>query len=64
MTRVFEKTSMIWENYARIRPLPQACRPDCWMGAIGLILYLIEYAIGLRADVQPGLNCHRNRAGL
>ena len=50
--QVFEKTGTIWENYA-----PEAAaqgnpaRPDfAGWSAIGPILYLIEYAIGLRAD--------------
>ena len=52
IAQVFEKTGTIWENYA-----PDAAnegkpaRPDfAGWSAIGPILYLMEYAIGLRPD--------------
>jgi hypothetical protein len=52
MAKVFEKTGTIWENYAPDSPSPgKPARPDfAGWSALGPILYLLEYAIGLRAD--------------
>jgi len=54
MGRVFQQTGTIWENYA-----PDAAEPGKpakndfvgWSG-IGPILYLLEYAIGLKANAR------------
>ena len=49
---VFEKTGTLWENYsAETSAQGQPAKPDFvgWTG-IGPILYLIEFAIGLKAD--------------
>jgi len=49
---VYQKTGTIWENYAPDEPTHgRLSKPDFvgWSG-IGPILYLIEYAIGLRPD--------------
>ena len=50
--QVFEKTGTIWENYApdSVAPGKPAKQDFAGWSAIGPILYLIEYAIGLRAD--------------
>jgi hypothetical protein len=52
VAQVFEKTGTIWENYAPDSAAPgKPAKPDfAGWSAIGPILYLIEYAIGLRAD--------------
>jgi hypothetical protein len=52
ISKVFEKTGTIWENYAPDSAAPgKPARPDfAGWGALGPILCLIEYAIGLRAD--------------
>jgi glycogen debranching enzyme len=49
---VFEKTGTIWENYAPDAATQgkPARRDFAGWSAIGPILYLMEYAIGLRAD--------------
>ncbi len=49
---VFAKTRTIWENYAPDAAVPgKPARGDfAGWSAIGPILYLMEYAIGLRAD--------------
>jgi hypothetical protein len=52
ITRVFKDTGTVWENYS-----PDAAKPGTpakrdfvgWSG-LGPILYLIEYAIGIRVD--------------
>jgi hypothetical protein len=72
--QVFEKTGTIWENYApdaATQGKPARQNFAGW-SAIGPILYLMEYAIGLRADaprnslawnLTPGIQhgCERYR---
>jgi hypothetical protein len=53
VTRVFERTGTVWENYAPEEPAPgNPAKPD-FVGWTGLppIAVLLEYAFGLRADV-------------
>ena len=73
---VFLDTGTIWENYAADNPVPgRPARPDFvgWSG-MGPIRYLLEYAIGLKADapantltwiLKPGFEqgCERYRFG-
>jgi hypothetical protein len=49
---VFEKTGTIWENYApdSLEPGKPARRDFVGWSGLGPIMYLIEYAIGLKAD--------------
>jgi glycogen debranching enzyme len=74
VAQVFEETGTIWENYAPDAAAPgKPARPDfAGWSAIGPILYLMEYAIGLRADaprntlawtLTPGIQhgCERYR---
>jgi hypothetical protein len=52
MGDVFQKTGTIWENYSPDAPTPgDPAKPDFvgWSG-IGPILYLLEFAIGLKPD--------------
>jgi hypothetical protein len=52
MGEVFLTTGTLWENYAPDAPSPgRPAKPDLvgWSG-IGPILYLLEFAIGLKAD--------------
>jgi len=52
MGQVFQQTGTIWENYAPDAPQPgRPAKADFvgWSG-IGPILYLLEYAIGLKPD--------------
>jgi len=54
MGEVFLKTGTLWENYAPDAPSPgKPAKPDLvgWSG-IGPILYLLEFAIGLKADAM------------
>ena len=74
VARVFEKTGTIWENYSPDQPEQgEPAKSDFvgWSG-IGPIMYLLEYAIGLRPDaahnrlvwqIQSGdrLGCERFR---
>jgi hypothetical protein len=57
IAEVFEKTGTIWENYAPDSAAPgKPAKPDfAGWSAIGPILYLIEYAIGLRASAPRNL---------
>ncbi len=50
--QVFAKTGTVWENYAPDAPEPgnQAKRDFVGWSGIGPILYLLEYAIGLKPD--------------
>lgn len=49
---MFEKTGTIWENYApdSLEPGKPARRDFVGWSGLGPIMYLIEYAIGLKAD--------------
>jgi hypothetical protein len=50
--QVFAKTGTLWENYAADAPAPgRPAGPDLvgWSG-LGPILYLLEFAIGLKPD--------------
>ncbi|MCX6620958.1 MAG: trehalase family glycosidase [Acidobacteria bacterium] len=49
---VFEKTGTIWESYApdSVEPGKPAKRDFVGWSGIGPIMYLLEYAVGLRAD--------------
>ncbi len=52
MGEVFQKTGTVWENYAPDAPAPgRPAKSDFvgWSG-IGPILYLLEFAIGLKPD--------------
>lgn len=52
LATVFRETGTVWENYSAETPSPgNPAKPDFvgWTG-IGPILYLIEYAVGLKAD--------------
>jgi hypothetical protein len=52
MGTVFEETGTVWENYSADTTMPGSpAKPDFvgWTG-IGPILYLIEFAIGIKAD--------------
>ena len=52
MGEVFQKTGTVWENYAPDAPAPgRPAKPDFvgWSG-IGPIMYLLEFAIGLKPD--------------
>ncbi|MFN7994747.1 MAG: trehalase family glycosidase [Bryobacteraceae bacterium] len=52
--QVYERTATIWENYAPDSTAAgKPARPDfAGMSAVGPILYLIEYAVGLRANAR------------
>ena len=52
MGRVFEETGTIWENYAPEAPKPgQPAKPDfVGFSGVGPIVYLLEFAIGLKPD--------------
>ena len=52
VTRVFEKTATLWENYAPERAAPgDPARPDfVGFSGIGPIAVLLEYVFGLRPD--------------
>jgi hypothetical protein len=52
MGEVFQKTGTVWENYAPDAPAPgRPAKSDFvgWSG-IGPILYLLEFAVGLKPD--------------
>ncbi|MGC9997984.1 MAG: trehalase family glycosidase [Terriglobia bacterium] len=74
VARVFEKTGTIWENYApdAVQPGKPAAADFVGWSGIAPIMYLLEYAIGLKADslhnrldwqLQPGgrRGCERFR---
>lgn len=52
MGRVFEETGTIWENYAPDAPKPGIpAKPDfVGFSGVGPIVYLLEFAIGLKPD--------------
>ena len=54
VARVFEKTGTIWENYApdALEPGKPARRDFVGWSGLGPIMYLLEFAIGLKADAQ------------
>jgi glycogen debranching enzyme len=54
VARVFEKTGTIWENYApdSLEPGKPARRDFVGWSGLGPIMYLLEFAIGLKADAQ------------
>jgi hypothetical protein len=74
VARVFEKTGTIWENYApdAVQPGKPAAADFVGWSGIAPMMYLLEYAIGLKADslhnrldwqLQPGgrRGCERFR---
>jgi hypothetical protein len=52
MRKVFQETGTIWENYAPDAATPgdPAIRDMVGWSGLGPILYLIEYAVGVRVD--------------
>jgi len=74
VARVYEKTGTIWENYSPDHPQQGSPAKSDFVGwsGIGPIMYLLEYAIGLRPDaahnrlvwrIEPGgrRGCERFR---
>jgi len=57
VARVFKNTGTIWENYApdALAPGPPAKSDFVGWSGIGPILYLLEYAIGLKPDAAHNL---------
>jgi glycogen debranching enzyme len=52
ITRIFKETGTVWENYSpdAVKPGTPAKRDFVGWSGLGPILYLIEYAIGIRVD--------------